>query len=76
MYLAHPRSKSRRKKLYQIEAMIMGFKMEGVDRVTVTFLKTFWCTLGRENVKNNIFHLLPWPCMMSFALLHAYCTFA
>ena len=59
MYLAHPRSKSGRKKKYQIEAMIMGFKMEGVDRVTVTFLKTFWCALGRENEKNDIFTWFP-----------------
>ena len=59
MYLAHPRSKSGRKKLYQIEAMIMGFKMEGVDRVTVTFLKTFWYPLCRENVKNNTFTCSP-----------------
>ena len=39
--------------------MIMGFKMEGVDRVTVTFLKTFWYPLCRENVKNNTFTCSP-----------------
>ena len=59
MYLAHPRSKSRRNKIYQIEAEIMGFKMEGVDRITVTFFETFCCTLGRENVKNNTFTCSP-----------------
>ena len=33
--------------------------MEGVDRVTVTFVKTFWYPLCRENVKNNTFLLVP-----------------